>query len=96
MTYGNTSTYYDTEPKPLTLETLKEMRVLIEDQPPAPLIFYSWVVPHDQAYYGDLIDKIAAQQYPGFDPSRQKAIMLSPQWQGEIEDYLNSTTGSTG
>ena len=95
MTYGNTSTYYDTEP--LTLETLKEAMQLIEDQPPAPLIFYSWVVPHDQAYHGDLIDKIAEQQYLGFNKDKQQAIMVSPRWQAEIEAYQQQpTTCPTG
>ena len=75
----------------LTLDKFKEAMKLLDDLPPAPFFIYSWTVPYDQIYYGEWIDKMARQMFPGFDCGKQKAYLVSKRWEKEISEMITSS-----
>ena len=73
----------------LTLEKLHETIKLLRDAPPQLFIAYSWIVPYDKVYQGDMIDKIIKLMHPGFNPKVQKGFLVSERWRRDIKETEN-------
>ena len=71
----------------LTIDVLRDAYRKLAEGGRSPVFLFSHAVPWDQAFHGDGVDKLAQQLFPGFDPSLNKAYLVSKRYEKDYEDW---------
>lgn len=90
--YFGTSSESDNQ-EVLILEKVKNIINQLGEPPLVPYIHYSWMIPYDQAFFGEAVDEIIEYLYPNFDPKIHKGFFVSERWRVDIEKLISVDGG---